>query len=288
MHQSVLLQEVIQAFAPLAQARDPLLIDCTLGLGGHSLTLLQTYPHLRIIGIDRDLEASSIAEQRLALHASRFTYRYGTYAEVIAQLIDEGIWQNCHGVLADLGVSSLQLDNPSRGFGFASHTLDMRMDAQANLDAFKVINHYSLYDLEQVLEKGEVRGAKKIAHLIVNRRHKSLFQSGMELAEFLSQHLRRTHHHPATLVFQAVRMEVNAEIQNLRALLEYSKQLQNAHLAIISFHSLEDREVKHTFKEYAKSYGVCLSKKPTTPCKQEIQDNPRSRSAKMRIFHFQG
>ncbi|WP_104732423.1 16S rRNA (cytosine(1402)-N(4))-methyltransferase RsmH [Helicobacter salomonis] len=288
MHQSVLLQEVIEAYTPLSYIQNPILIDCTLGLGGHALALLQAYPHLRIIGIDRDREASTLAKQRLETYMPRFTYYHGTYQDVISQLVQEGIWERCDGVLADLGVSSLQLDTSTRGFGFDSSTLDMRMDIDASLDAYKVVNRYSLYELERVLERGEVRGAKKIASLIVQRRHQRVFQDAKDLASFLSTHLKRHKHHPATLVFQAIRMEVNDEMGNLRALLNYAKNLKHALLTIISFHSLEDRQVKHAFKEFAKSYGQCLTKKPITPSMLELQQNPRSRSAKMRIFHFQG
>ncbi|WP_121022208.1 16S rRNA (cytosine(1402)-N(4))-methyltransferase RsmH [Helicobacter vulpis] len=288
MHQSVLLQEVIHAFAPLASLKNPLLIDCTLGLGGHTLALLQTYPHLRVIGIDRDEEALDLAQRCLADYAPRFRGYYGAYQEVIAKLIQEGVWADCDGVLADLGVSSLQLDSDARGFGFSAPTLDMRMDTNASLSAYKVINHYSPYELERVLERGEVRGAKKIASLIVQRRHQRLFEEAKDLASFLSAHTKRHKHHPATLVFQAVRMEVNDEMGNLRALLDHTKELKHALLVIISFHSLEDRQVKHAFKEFAPDYGLNLSKKPITPSALELQQNPRSRSAKMRIFHFQG
>ncbi|MFC3847603.1 16S rRNA (cytosine(1402)-N(4))-methyltransferase RsmH [Helicobacter baculiformis] len=288
MHQSVLLQEVIDAFAPLAHIKDPLLIDCTLGLGGHTLALLQTYPHLRVIGIDRDEEALSLAQQRLADYTPRFTYRYGAYQDIIAELLQEGVWADCDGVLADLGVSSLQLDSNARGFGFNAPTLDMRMDTNASLSAYKVINHYSPYELERVLERGEVRGAKKIASLIVQRRHQRLFEEAKDLASFLGAHTKRHKHHPATLVFQAVRMEVNDEMGNLRALLDHAKELKHALLAIISFHSLEDRQVKHAFKEFALDDGLILTKKPITPGALELQQNPRARSAKMRIFHFRG
>ncbi|WP_120945054.1 MULTISPECIES: 16S rRNA (cytosine(1402)-N(4))-methyltransferase RsmH [Helicobacter] len=288
MHQSVLLQEVIHAFAPLGRVENPLLIDCTLGLGGHTLGLLQAYPHLRVVGIDRDLEALDLAKERLADYTPRFTYRYGAYKDIIATLIQEGVWARCDGVLADLGVSSLQLESNTRGFGFNAPTLDMRMDTNASLSARQVINHYSPYELECVLERAQVRGAKKIASLIVQRRHKRPFEEAKDLASFLSAHLKRHKHHPATLVFQAIRLEVNDEMGNLCALLEYAKGLQHALLAIISFHSLEDGQVKHAFKKFALECGTNLTKKPITPSALELQQNPRARSAKMRIFHFQG
>lgn len=265
----------------------PVLIDCTLGLGGHALALLQTYTHLRIIGIDQDKQASQQALERLAPYSDRLCFFHGNFATLLPTFLEDRTI--CiKGVLADLGVSSLQLESMDRGFGFNASTLDMRMDTGNCLDAYKVINHYSCYELERVLQAGEIKESKKIAHLIVQRRHQAPFKTARDLSAFLSTHLRRTKHHPATLVFQAIRMEVNAEMQNLRTLLACAKKLKNALLAIISFHSLEDRQVKHAFRDYAKSYGVLLTKKPITPSVGELNSNPRSRSAKMRVFYFQG
>ncbi|WP_285651721.1 16S rRNA (cytosine(1402)-N(4))-methyltransferase RsmH [Helicobacter ailurogastricus] len=281
MHQSVLLEEVVAFFEPLSQKPQPVLVDCTLGLGGHTLALLEAYPRLRVIGIDRDRQASTLASERLAAYTDRFNYCAGNFATILPTLsapID--------GILADLGVSSLQLDSPHRGFGFHSLNLDMRMDMEQSLDAFKVVNHYSLYELERVLQAGEVREYKKIASLIVRQRHKQPFNTAQDLANFLAKHTHRGKLHPATLVFQAIRMEVNAEMQNLQTLLAYSKTLQDTLLCVIAFHSLEDRQVKHAFREYAKTYGEMLTKKPITPSPQEVRRNPRARSAKMRAFHF--
>ncbi len=288
MHQSVLLQEVIQAFQEIMQtAPQPILIDCTLGLGGHTLALLETYPHLNIIGIDQDLEAKEQALEKLAPYGNRFNFMHGNFATLLPSLLKNP--SLCiKGVLADLGVSSWQLDSPHRGFGFHSKQLDMRMDTAQSLDAFRVVNTYSLYHLEQVLQAGEVREYKKIASLIVNRRHKQPFESAQDLADFLAKHAHRGKLHPATLVFQAIRMEVNSEMANLHTLLECAKNLKEAVLVVISFHSLEDRQVKHAFREYARSLGVCATKKPITPSAPELNTNPRARSAKMRIFHFQG
>ncbi|BEG57125.1 Ribosomal RNA small subunit methyltransferase H MraW [Helicobacter sp. NHP21005] len=280
MHQSVLLEEVVALFEPLSQKPQPVLIDCTLGLGGHSLALLQAYPNLHIVGIDKDKEAQTLALDKLAPYAERFTHKQGNFAEVLPTLPPP------QGILADLGVSSLQLDNPHRGFGFHSLNLDMRMDMEQSLDAFKIVNHYSLYELERVLQMGEVHGHKKIASLIVQHRHKQPFNTAQDLASFLAKHTHRGKLHPATLVFQAIRMEVNAEMQNLQALLEYSKTLQDTLLCVIAFHSLEDRQVKHAFREYAKVYGESLTKKPLIPSQQEVRLNPRARSAKMRAFYF--
>ncbi|BDQ26741.1 16S rRNA (cytosine(1402)-N(4))-methyltransferase RsmH [Helicobacter heilmannii] len=280
MHQSVLLEEVVALFKPLSQRPQPILIDCTLGLGGHSLALLQAYPNLHIVGIDRDKEAQTLALDKLTPYKERFTHKQGNFAQILPTL------PSPQGILADLGVSSLQLDNPNRGFGFNALSLDMRMDTGQSLDAFKVVNGYSLYELERVLQTGEVREYKKIASLIVQQRHKQPFNTAQDLANFLAKHTHRGKLHPATLVFQAIRMEVNAEMQNLQTLLEYSKTLQDTLLCVIAFHSLEDRQVKHAFREYAKTYGEMLTKKPITPSPQEVRHNPRARSAKMRAFHF--
>ncbi|CRF51244.1 rRNA small subunit methyltransferase H [Helicobacter heilmannii] len=286
MHQSVLLEEVVALFKPLSQRPQPILIDCTLGLGGHSLALLQAYPNLHIVGIDRDKEAQTLALDKLTPYKERFTHKQGNFAQILPTL------PSPQGILADLGVSSLQLDNPNRGFGFNALSLDMRMDTGQSLDAFKVVNGYSLYELERVLQTGEVREYKKIASLIVQQRHKQPFNTAQDLANFLAKHIHRRRLHPATLVFQAIRMEVNTEMQNLQALLEYSKTLQDTLVCVISFHSLEDRQVKYTFKECAtsgahgKTYGNTLTKKPITPSSKEVQHNPRARSAKMRAFYF--
>ena len=208
------------------------------------------------------------------------------------------------GILADIGVSSLQLDDPGRGFGFTSDVLDMRMDRSQPLTAYEVVNHYAKADLERIFrEYGEVREYKKAADLIVKRRMQKPFESARELAEFAASHLHARKIHPATLLFQAIRIEVNDELGELKRLLQNIRDLNlsNTTVAIISFHSLEDRIVKQTFREWSKgcicpkeamrctcggdhAYGKIITKNPITAGEKELEQNPRARSAKLRIF----
>ncbi|MEN8718529.1 MAG: 16S rRNA (cytosine(1402)-N(4))-methyltransferase RsmH, partial [Sulfurovum sp.] len=207
------------------------------------------------------------------------------------------------GILADIGVSSLQLDKEERGFGFNSEVLDMRMDQNQTLDASFVVNNYSQNELERVFkEYGEVREYKKLASLIVANRP---FTSSKELAEFISKKMYKGKLHPATLPFQGIRIEVNDELGVLERLFDSIESIkpQNCYVAIISFHSLEDRIVKNYFKKWSKScicppqsfrctcgndhaLGKVITRKPVIPTKDEIKQNPRSRSSKLRVFKF--
>jgi 16S rRNA (cytosine1402-N4)-methyltransferase len=211
-------------------------------------------------------------------------------------------------LLADIGVSSLQLDEKSRGFGFESETLDMRMDKDADFSAYDVVNGYSEEELSKIfLDYGEERMHKKFAALIVKERKRKKFQSAKELADFIPQNSTRGRIHPATLIFQAIRIEVNDELEQLEKLLAQipAKAKKDAIVAIISFHSLEDRIVKNAMKNWARdcicdeqamrcecgknhSMGEILTKKPTTADANELKINQRSRSAKLRAFAFCG
>ncbi|HHD77784.1 MAG TPA: 16S rRNA (cytosine(1402)-N(4))-methyltransferase, partial [Campylobacteraceae bacterium] len=191
-----------------------------------------------------------------------------------------------------------------RGFGFASETLDMRMDKSRALSAYEVVNSYTRTDLERIFrEYGEVREYRKAADLIVRRRAEKPFESARDLADFAAKHLHARKIHPATLLFQAIRIEVNDELGELKRLLESIRDLNlsNTTVAIISFHSLEDRIVKQTFKEWTKAcicpkeamrcscgadhaYGKIVTKTPITAGEEELEHNPRARSAKLRIF----
>jgi 16S rRNA (cytosine1402-N4)-methyltransferase len=205
--------------------------------------------------------------------------------------------------LADIGVSSLQLDKLERGFGFESLTLDMRMDQSKSLDAATVVNTYSTSELERVFRDcGEVREYKKVASLIVNNRP---FTSAKEISELLAKKMPKGKIHPATLPFQGIRIEVNDELGVLERLFDSleNAKFKNCIIAIISFHSLEDRIVKNYFKKWSKScvcpegvfrcecgnnhaLGKIITKKPIIPTALEIKQNPRSRSSKLRIFKF--
>lgn len=297
-HIPVLLEAVRDAFRNISEGT---IVDATLGYGGHSEALLKLSSDTKLFCIDRDLEAIEFSKNRLAEYGDRVTFFHGDFGMAINQA------PSCVcGILADIGVSSLQLDKTDRGFGFEGETLDMRMDWSQPFSAYDVVNGYQESDLAKIIfEYGEDRYAKKIASLIVNRRKKKKIESSKELAELLSQNLPRGKIHPATLTFQAIRIEVNDELGQLRSLLHGAKKIasENMVLAVISFHSLEDRIVKQQFKEWSKSciceptamrcecgnnnqLGEMVTKKPIEADSGEIRLNPRSRSAKLRVFRF--
>lgn len=183
LHQSVLLQEVLQAFAPLEEG---VLIDCTLGLGGHSKAILSQKPHLKLIGIDKDKFAQEIAKERLKAFEGRYNLLSGGFAKRFKEALETHD-KEIKGVLVDLGVSSLQLDDDNRGFNFHSHALDMRMDLEGDLNAQKVINSYPMVALEKIFrDYGEIKEYKKIAHKIAERRAKKPFKDAKDLSDFLS------------------------------------------------------------------------------------------------------
>ncbi len=300
-HIPVLYKEVSDAFSDI---RKGTIVDCTLGYGGHSEALLKAHPDIHLIGIDQDKTAIDFSKERLAPFGDRVTFLHGRFSDMIKQVDTKTV----RGVLADIGVSSLQLDDADRGFGFHSDKLDMRMSRENPLTAYEVVNHYDRATLERIFkEYGEVREYKKAADLIVKERMKKPFESAKELADFLSKHLYAKKIHPATLVFQAIRIEVNDELGELKRLLESIRNLNlsNTTVAIISFHSLEDRIVKSTFKEWSKScicppqayrctcgnnhaYGKIITKNPITAGEEELEQNPRARSAKLRLFRTNG
>lgn len=305
-HFSVLKNEVLEALKVERGA----IIDCTLGYGGHTLSLLEQNPNIHIYAFDRDENALSLAKQRLAPYASRLQIWHSAFANALDSLGNEQLAQ-VKGILADIGVSSMQLDDKHRGFSFTSNNLDMRMDSTQNLNAAKVINTYSAMRLEEIFRiYGEIRQSKKLTELIVSAREKKPFESALELSELIERHFPRIGGiHPATLAFQALRIEVNGELEQLQTLLQSIESafingvLYDCKVAIISFHSLEDRIIKQTFKQWAKSckceenalkcecgnnnaLGSILTKKPILPSESEIIQNKRSRSAKLRIFQL--
>lgn len=305
-HFSVLKNEVLEALNLESGA----IIDCTLGYGGHTLSLLEQNPNIHIYAFDRDENALSLAKQRLAPYASRLHIQHSAFANALDSLGNEQLVQ-VKGILADIGVSSMQLDDKHRGFSFTSNNLDMRMDSTQNLNAAKVINTYSAMRLEEIFRiYGEIRQSKKLTELVVSAREKKPFESALELSELIERHFPRIGGiHPATLAFQALRIEVNGELEQLQTLLQSIESafingvLYDCKVAIISFHSLEDRIIKQTFKQWAKSckceenalkcecgnnnaLGSILTKKPILPSETEIIQNKRSRSAKLRIFQL--
>jgi 16S rRNA (cytosine1402-N4)-methyltransferase len=289
-HVPVLLQEAIDF---LAIRRGGTYIDATVGLGGHSYEIakrLGAPGHL--IGLDKDPAALDIARARLVVGENQppalpdwpaVTLIHRSFAE----LDNDQRPTTVDGILADIGVSSLQFDNPARGFSFqAEGPLDMRMNPQAELTAEQVVNHLDERELADVIyEFGEERRSRRIARAIVRSRP---IGTTAQLAAVISAAARPMKHeriHPATRTFQALRIFVNHELDDLRALLEAAPQVlkPGGRLVIISFHSLEDRIVKDAFRDGVKQgHYRLLTKKPVTPSEEEIDRNPRARSAKLR------
>jgi 16S rRNA (cytosine1402-N4)-methyltransferase len=289
-HVSVLLKEAIDF---LAVRRGGTYIDATLGLGGHSFEIARRLgPQGHLIGFDKDTHAIELARQRLSRIGGddrpKITLLHGSYAEV-PQHVPAA---SADGLLADLGVSSLQFGDAARGFSFqAEGPLDMRMDPQGERTADQVVNRMREEDLANVIyEFGEERRSRRIARAIVRARP---IGTTAHLAQVISAALRsmkrdhgaREKIHPATRSFQAIRIFVNRELDDLKALLEAAPRVlkPGGRLVVISFHSLEDRMVKDAVREGARDgrYSV-LTKKPFTATQEEIDRNPRSRSAKLR------
>ena len=305
-HIPVLLAEVLSGFSKI---KEGYFVDCTLGYAGHSQAMLENYEQIKQIGIDRDDEALAFSKERLTPFYDRSTLYKGTFATTLPSLKETPI----RGVLADFGVSSLQLDKMDRGFSFESETLDMRMDSQAKLSAYEVVNKYSQERLEYILNHyGEVRSYKRVASAIVEARSKKAIESGKELADVICTVIPRGGKiHPATLSFQGIRIEVNNELGEIEGLLDVLEEkykageLNGTIVSLITFHSLEDRLVKNRYKKWSKAcicdaeamrctcgknhqLGKMLVRKPITATKQELKINARSRSAKLRTFIFKG
>ncbi|TLD96763.1 16S rRNA (cytosine(1402)-N(4))-methyltransferase RsmH [Helicobacter jaachi] len=305
-HYSVLHNEIKEHFS----FEGGVVMDCTLGYGGHSLAILQACPNVRIHAFDRDEYALTLAKARLDSINGRVHIYHAPFSRAL-DTIPQDVLGEVKGIIADIGVSSMQLDESDRGFSFHANTLDMRMDKNSALSAKKVVNTYSPTRLEEIFRiYGEIRQSKKLAHIIVEQRSKKPFESCLELSSLIEQHFPRTGGlHPATLAFQALRIEVNDELRELAGLLESIESafdrgaLKGCKVGIIAFHSLEDRIIKHYFKQWTTSCicpkenykcecgnnharGQILTKKPLTPTPQEIAQNKRSRSAKLRIFEL--
>ncbi len=299
-HIPVLLDEVLESFKDVGEGY---FVDCTLGYAGHSAEMLKNYEALKHIGIDRDDEALAFSKERLAPFAQRSMLKKGTFATVFPTLTEHPV----RAVLADFGVSSLQLDKKQRGFSFDSDTLDMRMDASASLSAYEVVNTYSQEKLEYIFDAyGEVRSYRKLAGAVIEARSKSPIASAKELSTIAKTVIPSGGKiHPATLMFQAIRIEVNNELAEIEGLLDAleAKHYLGEVVSLITFHSLEDRLVKNRFKKWATAcicdpqairctcgknhaIGKVLTRKPVTATKEELKANPRSRSAKLRSFRF--
>lgn len=303
-HTSVLLFECIEAL----NIRDGYTyIDCTAGGGGHSIEIAKRMgKNSRLICFDRDKSAIAAASERLKDYLDRVTFINDNFSSLGAVVRELGI-KNLGGVLADLGCSSFQFDTPERGFSYMHDAeLDMRMDVDSPLTAYKVINEYSEADLKRIIyDYGEERFAPKIAQQIIKRRSISPIETTYELTEVIKAAIpkaaRTDGPHPSKRTFQAIRIEVNGELDVIEPLIRDAAQalVPGGRLAIISFHSLEDRIVKQTYRSLSsgctcpRDFPVCVcgnkpilkevTKKPILPSSEELTDNPRSRSAKLRI-----
>ncbi len=282
-HLPVMGREMLEIISPVEGG---IYVDATVGLGGHSEMLLEKIGQGgKVVGIDRDDNALARTAERL--HDSRLILQKGSFSDMESILHSQGI-DLADGVLLDLGVSMMQLKDPERGFSFNSNErLDMRMDSSQELSAWDVVNGYSERELVRILkEYGEEYRAVKIVRWIIHDRNKKRIDTCKELAEIISRAIGRTGKvHPATKTFQALRIEVNKELDELKKGLDASLRVlgRGGRLCVISYHSLEDRVVKHFIKERAKAGMVKqLLKKPLVPAIDETRANPSSRSAKLR------
>jgi 16S rRNA (cytosine1402-N4)-methyltransferase len=303
-HDPVLLARVLDVLAPALSQPSAVLVDATVGLGGHAEALLAAHPALTVVGLDRDPEALARSRERLARFAGRVHLAHAVYDAIGRVLADLGVGP-VDAVLFDLGVSSLQLDQARRGFAYAQDApLDMRMDPSVGRTAADVVNGYSAAELSRVLrEYGEERFAARIAAAIVRERAREPLTSTARLAELVRKAIpaatRRSGGNPAKRTFQALRIEVNDELAALRAALPVAVDAirVGGRIAVLSYHSLEDRIVKRTFAERARGStpeGLpvelpgsgpvlrLLTRGAETPTAAEVLANPRAASARLR------
>lgn len=302
-HVSVLLQEVVDA---LNIRPDGVYVDGTLGRAGHSREIAGRLTTGRLIAIDRDQAALDAAPGRLGALMDKVSLLHGNFADLSALLDSTGV-DKADGMLFDLGVSSPQLDDETRGFSYLKDApLDMRMDTSAPLTARDIVNGWSQEELKRILrDYGEERYAAQIAAKIVRRREERPVETTLELAELIRSAMPaaalREKQHPAKRSFQAIRIAVNDELSAIPAMLDQAVERLNAggRLAVITFHSLEDRPVKAAMQNWAKGctcppdFPVCVcgnkpkarlvTRKPILPGEEELKRNPRARSAKLRV-----
>ena len=303
-HVSVLLNECIEA---LDIKESGIYVDCTLGGAGHSSQIAANLSKEgMLIGIDQDKDALSAAKKRLE-NFENVKYVHNNFYNIDNILTELNV-EKVDGILADLGVSSYQLDEASRGFSYMKDApLDMRMNRDNDFSAYDIINNYAEEELYKIIKDyGEERFAKRIANFIVNRRVEKPIETTFELVDIIKAaipaKMRREGPHPAKRTFQAIRIEVNSELKILNKTIEdgVNRLNKGGRMAIITFHSLEDRIVKLKFRELEnpctcpKEFPICvcgkkplvkvISKKGIAPTEKEIEENPRSRSAKLRII----
>jgi 16S rRNA (cytosine1402-N4)-methyltransferase len=285
-HEPVMVAEVLEHLEP---SRGGVFVDCTVGLGGHARALLQGGAS-RLIGLDRDPAAADAARNALSEFGERVEVVHSDYRRLNAVLDERGV-TSVDGVLVDLGVSSMQLDAPGRGFSFRrDEALDMRMDTTAGptaAEALRAVDERTLADL--IYEFGEERHSRRIARAIVAAREQAPIETTGQLADIVRRAIPRKGYmriDPATRTFQAVRIWVNRELEGLDTFLgDAARRLAvNGRMAVITFHSLEDRIAKHTLRALqAERFGLRIrTKRPVVPGEAEIERNPRARSAKLR------
>jgi 16S rRNA (cytosine1402-N4)-methyltransferase len=303
-HDPVMLDRIVELLAPALDRPDAVLVDGTVGLGGHAAALLEACPRARLIGLDRDPEALAFARARLSRFGDRVTLVHAVY-DALPHVLEAQKVPSVQAVLLDLGVSSLQLDAVRRGFSYANDApLDMRMDPSHGPSAADVVNSYSAEELARVLrEYGEERFARRIASAIVRERRTAPLDSSARLAELVREAIpaatRRTGGHPAKRTFQALRIEVNRELEALREVLPaaVAALAPGGRLAVLSYHSLEDRMVKRTLAagttdplpvdlpvtaDQVHTPLRSLTRGAESPSEDETARNPRAASAKLR------
>ncbi|MBT2479076.1 16S rRNA (cytosine(1402)-N(4))-methyltransferase RsmH [Streptomyces sp. ISL-94] len=303
-HVPVMLQRCLDLLAPALERPGAVVVDCTLGLGGHSEALLTRFPEAHLIGLDRDKEALRLSGERLARFGDRATLVHAIYADLAEVLDGLGI-PTVQGILFDLGVSSMQLDEADRGFAYAQDApLDMRMDQTTGISAAEVLNTYAPGELVRILRQyGEEKQAKRIVSAVVRQREKEPFTNSARLVELirdaLPQAAKRTGGNPAKRTFQALRIEVNGELSGLEKAIPAAvdRIAVGGRIAVLSYHSLEDRLVKQVFAAGAASTAPpglpvvpekyqpklkLLTRGAELPTEEEIAENRRAAPARFR------
>jgi 16S rRNA (cytosine1402-N4)-methyltransferase len=302
-HEPVMLERCMEVLEPAAARPGAVAVDATVGLGGHSLAMLRRFPELHVIGVDRDPQALHLANERLAGYGDRVRLRHAVYDDIDQVLADLGV-PSVDAILFDLGVSSMQLDAAERGFAYAQDApLDMRMDPTTGVPAAEVVNTYDENELTRILRRyGEERFARRIAAAIVRERASEPLTSTRRLADLVRASIpaatRRTGGHPAKRTFQALRIEVNGELDVLERAIPTAMDLltPGGRVVVLTYHSLEDRIVKHAFAERSRSSAppglpvelpehaprFRVVARGEEPSDHEIETNPRSASARLR------
>ena len=306
-HYSVLLEEAVEG---LNIKEDGIYVDCTLGGAGHSLEILKKLTTGKLYAFDQDNVAIENAKIKLSEYADKVVFIKSNFENLKEKLAEQNVYE-VDGVLYDLGVSSPQLDTPERGFSYNYDTrLDMRMDTDASISAYEVVNEYSYHDLVRIFYRyGEEKFSKQIARNIEKKRELAPIETTFQLVDIIKESIpaakRRTGGHPAKRVFQAIRIAVNNELSVFENSLEQAIDIVKVggRISVITFHSLEDRICKQIFNSYAKNKEIpknlpilpneslsklkLITRKPICPSDKELEENNRSRSAKLRVAEVQ-